>query len=98
MILDIIMCYNTLREPELLAIGECIKTADLIPGDFVRLVDFGQTDALYRRKLLSFGLTQDTEISVVRVAPFGCPVQIMLRGTCIALRKHEAKCLVWEKI
>jgi ferrous iron transport protein A len=75
-----------------------MKTADLVQGDCVRLVDFGQTYVLYRRKLLSFGLTRGTEISVTRVAPLGCPVQIDVRGTSIALRKDESEYLIWERV
>ncbi len=75
-----------------------INTADLVQGDCVRLVDFGQTDVLYRRKLLSFGLTRGTEVRVIRIAPLGCPLQIDVRGTALALRKKESCCLVWERV
>ena len=70
--------------------------ADLIPGDCARLVDFGQTDAPYRRRLLSLGVTRGVEISVIRVAPLGCPVQIDVRGTSLTLRLDEARYLQWE--
>ncbi len=74
-----------------------VNMADLIPGDHVRLVDFGQTDALYRRKLLSLGVTRGVEIQVVRVAPLGCPVQVDVRGTSLTLRLDEARYLQWER-
>jgi ferrous iron transport protein A len=70
----------------------------LQPGDRVRLIDFGSTDTAYRRKLLSFGLTRGVELSVVRVAPLGCPVQLEVRGAAVALRKDEAQHLVWERL
>ena len=75
-----------------------IKITDLIQGDRVRLVDFGQTDVLYRRRLLSLGVTRGAELLVVRVAPLGCPVQVEVRGTSLALRKEEAAHLVWERV
>jgi len=75
-----------------------IKITDLVQGDNVRLVDFGQTDMIYRRKLLSLGLTRGVEIMVMRVAPLGCPVQIDVRGTSLALRKEEACHLLWEHV
>lgn len=75
-----------------------IKITDLIQGDRVRLVDFGQTDVLYRRRLLSLGVTRGVELLVVRVAPLGCPVQVDVRGTSLALRKEEAAHLVWERV
>ena len=75
-----------------------IKITELIPGDRVRLVDFGQTDMPYRRKLLSLGVTCGVELSVVRIAPLGCPVQVEIRGTSLALRKEEARHLQWERV
>lgn len=75
-----------------------IKLTDLTQGDRVRLVDFGQTDVHYRRRLLSLGITRGVELLVVRVAPLGCPVQVEVRGTSLALRKEEACHLQWERV
>ena len=75
-----------------------INITELIQGDRVRLVDFGQTDVLYRRKLLSLGMTRGVEIQVIRTAPLGCPLQVDVRGTSLTLRKEEACHLLWERI
>jgi len=75
-----------------------LAIADLRQGDRVRLVNFGQTDALYRRTLLSLGVTCGVEILVIRVAPLGCPVQVEVRGTSLTLRKEEARHLQWERL
>jgi ferrous iron transport protein A len=75
-----------------------LNTMDLKPGFRVRLIGFGQTDALYRRKLLSFGVTRGVELDVVRVAPLGCPIQVDVRGASLALRKEEACYLQWERL
>lgn len=75
-----------------------LTTSDLKAGFRVRLMDFGLTDTAYRQKLLSFGLTRGTEVCVVRIAPLGCPVQIEVRGTSIALRFDEARHLQWERL
>ena len=71
---------------------------DLIAGDCVKLLDFGLTPTTYRRELLALGMTIGTEIRVIRVAPMGCPVQIDLRGTMLALRKNEVIHLLWERV
>lgn len=71
---------------------------DLLPGDRVKLLSFGETKAAYRRRLLSLGLTCNVEFSVVRRAPLGCPLQIEVRGTSLSLRKEEAKELVLERV
>jgi ferrous iron transport protein A len=75
-----------------------ITFADLVPGDRVRLVHFGHTDVTYRRRLLSLGITRGVELLVMRVAPLGCPVQVEVRGTSLALRKEEACHLQWERV
>ena len=75
-----------------------LTTSDLKPGLRVRLIDFGLTDVLYRRKLLSFGMTRGVEVQIVRVAPLGCPLQIEVRGSSIALRLDEACYLQWEQV
>jgi ferrous iron transport protein A len=75
-----------------------ISITDFTAGDRVRLLDFGQTDLSYRRKLLSLGLTRGSEMLVVRKAPLGCPVEVLVRGTLLALRKEEASSLVWERL
>jgi ferrous iron transport protein A len=73
-----------------------LTTADLKAGFQVRLVDFGSTDAVYRRKLLSFGMTRGVEVKVVRIAPLGCPLQLEVRGASLAVRFDEARHLQWE--
>lgn len=75
-----------------------LNTVDLKPGFRVRLLDFGQTPVLYRQKLLSFGITRGVELSVLRIAPLGCPIQVEVRGASLALRKDEANYLQWEKL
>tara|TARA_Y100000588_G_scaffold106500_1_gene116484 strand:+ start:140 stop:370 length:231 start_codon:yes stop_codon:yes gene_type:complete len=75
-----------------------IKITDFVPGDRVRLMHFGQTDAAYRRRLLALGLTRGVEITVLRMAPLGCPVQVEVHGTSLSLRKEEACHLLWERV
>lgn len=75
-----------------------LTTADLKAGFRVRFIDFGLTDAAYRRKLLSLGMTRGAEVSVLRIAPLGCPVQIEVRGISFALRFDEACHLQWEPL
>lgn len=75
-----------------------LTTSDLKTGFRVRLKNFGLTDTAYRQKLLSFGLTRGTEVEVIRIAPLGCPVQLEVRGTAVALRFEEASCLEWERL
>jgi len=43
-----------------------------------------------RPRLMEMGLTPGVKVSVVRVAPLGDPIQIMVRSTRISLRKSDA--------
>ncbi|MBI4776543.1 MAG: ferrous iron transport protein A [Deltaproteobacteria bacterium] len=51
----------------------------------------------YREKLLSMGLTRGTQFTVERIAPMGDPVEILLRGFALTLRKDEASALMVER-
>lgn len=75
-----------------------MQITELVQGDKVRLLDFGATDAQYRRRLLSLGITRGVEFLVIRMAPLGCPIQIDVRGTSLTLRKEEASHLVVERL
>lgn len=61
--------------------------ADLKKGMTVRIrhVD----DCVCGQRLQEMGLTEGTEFRVVKVAPFGDPVEIDLRGYRLCLRKKE---------
>lgn len=74
-----------------------LHTKQLKPGDHVRLLSFGETPLAYRRKLIAYGLTQGCVLDILRIAPLGCPIQVAVRGTSLALRKQDAAQLLWEK-
>jgi len=44
-----------------------------------------------RHRLLEMGLVPNTEITLMKMAPLGDPIEIMVRGYELTLRKHEAK-------
>lgn len=75
-----------------------IKISDWQCGQRYRLVDFGDSPSAYKRRLMSLGLTRGTEVEVIRFAPLGCPVQVMVRHTTITLRLNEAQALCWERV
>lgn len=45
---------------------------------------------LVNRRILEMGITKGAEVEVVRVAPFGDPVEIKIKGYLLSLRKDEA--------
>jgi len=70
---------------------------DLSPGDRVRLVGYGKTTADYRRRLMMLGVRCGVEVQIIRFAPLGCPVEILVHGVLLAVRKNEAVDLIWER-
>lgn len=44
----------------------------------------------FRRRLLELGLTPGTQVEVLRVAPLGDPIEVLVRGYRLSLRKEDA--------
>ncbi len=62
---------------------------DLVKGQTARIHDFTEENDTCAR-LEEMGVTPGEEISVVRYAPLGDPIEIRVRGYNLSLRKEEA--------
>ena len=51
----------------------------------------------YRQKLLAMGFVPGALITIGHIPLLGDPVEIKIDKTSIAIRKHEAECLVLER-
>ena len=71
--------------------------AGLKAGDKAVVSGFGKGKDSYRKKLLAMGITPGTPFQVVRVAPFGDPVEIQVRGYLVSLRREEASLIAVSK-
>ena len=58
-------------------------------GVTAKLLDIDPCNGL-RLRLMEMGLTPGADVSVLRVAPLGDPIEIMVRGTRLSIRKREA--------
>lgn len=67
-----------------------MKLADLALGQDATIVSMQQLDNQTRKKLMVMGLLPNTPITLVRVAPFGDPLQVRVRDVSVALRKSTA--------
>ncbi|NLN97606.1 MAG: ferrous iron transport protein A [Eubacteriaceae bacterium] len=47
-----------------------------------------------KRRMMDMGLTKGTEVTILKVAPLGDPLEIIVRGYALSIRKAEAKCVV----
>ncbi len=68
--------------------------ADLVPDDTATISGFSAegTDGrpTYLRRFREMGLMKGTELKVIRFAPLGDPIEIMVRGALLSIRGTEA--------
>jgi len=75
-----------------------MQFSDMKMGDKGRIIGIRPGESLYRQRLISMGLLPGTEFVVTRIAPFGDPVEINVRGFSLGLRKYEANILEIEDL
>ncbi len=73
------------------------RLKELTFGDTATVRGYCEEENGYRRKLLDMGLTPGTRLTIKRIAPLGDPIEIVLRGFLLLLRKREADAVVVEK-
>ena len=64
--------------------------ADLAVGEQGRVAALDGPSVVVER-LLELGLTRGAEVSVVRFAPLGDPMEVKVRGYLLSLRKADAR-------
>jgi len=62
----------------------------LKPGKRARITNIGITGPL-RRRLMDMGVLVGEEITLVKVAPLGDPVEVDIKNYRLSLRKSEAQ-------
>ncbi|RYZ06338.1 MAG: ferrous iron transport protein A [Myxococcales bacterium] len=63
--------------------------SEIKPGQIVEVVKVaGQSS--FRRRLMELGLVPGTRVELLRVAPLGDPVELLVRGASLSIRKAEA--------
>lgn len=71
--------------------------SEIKTGQSVQVVSIaGQ--ASFRRRLLELGLVPGTRVELVRVAPLGDPVELLVRGASLSIRKAEAAVIEVEPV
>ena len=67
-----------------------ITLDQLTPGQSGRVQKVGGEGPV-RRRLMDMGITNGTEITMVKTSPLGDPVEYLVRGYRLSLRKSEAQ-------
>ncbi|MEJ2045352.1 MAG: FeoA family protein [Reinekea sp.] len=69
---------------------------ELSAGSVARIAGMTETGRRHLSRYLSLGLIPGSDVTVVRVAPLGCPIQIKVGSTLLSIRKSEAHELLLE--
>ncbi len=72
---------NTLSEVKT---GQTVKVAKL------------NGDGAVKRRIMDMGITKGVEVNIRKVAPFGDPIQVTVRGYELSIRKADAKMIEVE--
>lgn len=67
-------------------------------GERAQIIGFHAGDPSYRHKLLAMGLTPGSSFTLTRIAPLGDPIEIIIRGYALSLRKREAAILLIKRL
>ncbi|MDD5440253.1 MAG: FeoA family protein [Candidatus Omnitrophica bacterium] len=74
-----------------------MKLSDLPVKGTCRVVKVSGEKAI-KKRLLEMGFVRGTEIYVKKVAPLADPMELVLKGFHLSLRREEAKDVLVEKI
>jgi ferrous iron transport protein A len=61
-------------------------------GDLMTVQHVGGERA-FRRRLMELGLVPGTRVELVSVAPLGDPIELLVRGASLSIRRSEAACV-----
>ena len=70
--------------------------ADLKLGDVVSVEHVGGERA-FRRRLMELGLVPGTRVELVAVAPLGDPLELLVRGSSLSIRRADASAVRVEQ-
>ena len=59
-------------------------------GDRVKVAKINGQGAI-KRRIMDMGITKGTEVYIRRVAPFGDPIEVTVRGYELSIRKADAE-------
>lgn len=79
-------------------IGEICSLSELKIGQTAVVKSINIKNKEVKRHLLDMGLTKGTNVSIKKIAPMGDPIDILLRGYELAIRKADLKQIEVEVI
>ncbi len=79
-------------------IGENCSLSELKIGQTAVVKSINIVNKNVKRHLLDMGLTKGTNVTIKKIAPMGDPIDILLRGYELAIRKADLKQIEVEVI
>jgi len=73
-----------------------IFLSDLQPGDCARVAELTSKGAI-KQRLLEMGFTRGTVVKLEKYAPMGDPIEFVIKGYHLSLRKEECQCILVVK-
>ncbi|MCZ4295578.1 FeoA family protein [Vibrio sinaloensis] len=73
-----------------------MKLSQLQQGQKATIKGFSELSNDVRKKLMVMGLLPNTEITLIRKAPMGDPLQVEVRGVSLAVRTKIADAIAVE--
>lgn len=70
---------------------------DLHIGERAVVCGYQAAASPLRARLLALGFTRGTDVTVVRAAPAGDPIEVRARGCSLTMRRAEAATLLVER-
>lgn len=74
-----------------------MRFSQLHIGQKARIIALAKGQPAYRKRLIAMGLLPGAAFTVSRIAPLGDPIEIIIRGVALSLRKQEANILELEE-
>lgn len=69
-----------------------IKLSELLPGQEARVVRVGAQGPI-RQRLIEMGFIKGAHLRLERLAPLGDPMELVIKGYHLSLRKEEGACI-----
>lgn len=73
------------------------KLSTIQPGVNVRVVKI-DTQGSLKKKIMDMGITKGTVLRIVKFAPLGDPMEILVRGYSLSIRKEDANGILVERV
>lgn len=81
---------NELKPDDVSVSGDVTTLDRIVPPGTCRVVMVPARGPI-RQRLLAFGFVPGATVEAVRTAPLGDPIEYRVKGTCISLRKEDAR-------